>query len=152
MEIPSQTTTVLLIDPNNDDRQHWTERLKSSSLHYKVFEAKDAETGLALCQSERVDCVVIELHLPDMSGFQVLMRLSPIIRGLQTPVVALSHFILPSIAEASKKLGAQSYLIKSQASGDDLDQAIQKSIARVGVMRKEVYEQTKTNLDEKSAA
>ena len=41
-----QNTTVLLIDPNNDDRQHWTERLKSSSPHYKVFEAKDAETGL----------------------------------------------------------------------------------------------------------
>ena len=103
METPSQTTTVLLIDPNKDDRQHWTERLKSSSPHYKVVEAEDAETGLALCQSERVDCVVMELHLPDMSGFQVLMRLNPIIRGLQTPVVALSHFILPSIARGGKK-------------------------------------------------
>ena len=140
METPSQTTTVLLIDPNKDDRQHWTERLKSSSPHYKVVEAKDAETGLALCQSERVDCVVMELHLPDMSGFQVLMRLNPIVRGLQTPVVALSHFILPSIVEAAKKLGAQSYLIKPQASGDDLERAIQKAIARVGVMRQEVYE------------
>ena len=116
METPSQTTTVLLTDPNKNDRQHWTERLKSSSTHYRVFEAKDAETGLALCHSERVDCVVMELHLPDTSGFQVLMRLNPILRGLQAPVVALSHFILPSIAEAAQKLGAQSYLIKSQAS------------------------------------
>ena len=149
METPSQTTTVLLIDPNKDDRQHWTERLKSSSSHYKVVEAKDAETGLALCQSERVDCVVMELHLPDMSGFQVLMRLNPIVRGLQTPVVALSHFILPSIVEAAKKLGAQSYLIKSQASGDDLERAIQKAIARVGVMRQEVY---KLKTKKKSAA
>ena len=149
METPSQTTTVLLIDPNKDDRQHWTERLKSSSSHYKMVEAKDAETGLALCQSERVDCVVMELHLPDMSGFQVLMRLNPIVRGLQTPVVALSHFILPSIVEAAKKLGAQSYLIKSQASGDDLERAIQKAIARVGVMRQEVY---KLKTKKKSAA
>ena len=68
------------------------------------------------------------------------MRLNPIVRGLQTPVVALSHFILPSIVEAAKKLGAQSYLIKPQASGDDLHRAIQKAIARVGVMHKEVYE------------
>jgi DNA-binding NarL/FixJ family response regulator len=149
METPSQITTVLLIDPNNDDRQDWMERLTSSSAHYKVFEARDAETGLALYYSERVDCVVMELHLPDMSGFQVLMRLNPIIRGLQTPVVALSHFILPSIAEAAKKLGAQSYLIKSQASGDDLDRAIQKAIAGVGVMRKEVYVR---NTNKKSAA
>jgi DNA-binding NarL/FixJ family response regulator len=95
----------------------------------------------------------MELHLPDMSGFQVLIRLNPIIRCLQTPIVALSHFILPSIAELAKRLGAQSYLIKSQASGDDLDQAIQKAIARVGLTRKEVYKlKTETHFDEKSAA
>jgi DNA-binding NarL/FixJ family response regulator len=46
--------------------------------------------------------------------------------------VALSHFILPSIAEAARKLGAQSYLIKSQTSGDDLDRAIKNAIATVG--------------------
>ena len=72
METPSQITSVLLIDPNNDDRQYWMGRLASSSAHYKVFEAKDAETGLALCHSEGVDCVVMELHLPDMSEFKFL--------------------------------------------------------------------------------
>ena len=41
--------------------------------------------------------------------------------------------------EAAKKLGAQSYLIKSHASCDDLDRAIQKAIARVEVARKEIY-------------
>ena len=154
METTSKTTTVLLIDPNKDDRQHWTERLKSSSPHYKVFEAKDAETGLALCQSERIDCVITELHLPDMSGFQVLLRLNPIIlRSLQTPVVTLSNFIEPSIAEAAKKLGAQSYLIKSQSSGDDLHRAIQTAITRVKVTRKHVYKlKTETNFDEEAAA
>src|SRR6476620_5549127 len=150
----SKTTTVLLIDPNKDDRQHWTKRLKSSSPHYKVFAAKDAETGLAVCQSERIDCVVMELHLPDMSGFQVLLLLNPIIyRSLQTPVVALSNFTDPSIAEAAKQLGAQSYLIKSQASGDDLHRAIQTAILRVELTRKEAYKlKTETHFAEKSAA
>jgi DNA-binding NarL/FixJ family response regulator len=149
----SKTTTVLLMDPNKDDRQHWRKRLKSSSSHYKVFAAKDAETGLAVCQSERIDCVVMELHLPDMSGFQVLLRLNPIIcRSLQTPVVALSNFTDPSIAEAAKQLGAQSYLIKSQASGD-LHRAIQTAILRVEETRKEVYKlKTETHFAEKSAA
>jgi DNA-binding NarL/FixJ family response regulator len=81
----------------------------------------------------------MELHLPDMSDFQVLMRLNPIVRSLQTPVIALSHFILPSIAEAAKRLGAQSYLIKSQASADELDRAIREAIAMVGTSRKEVH-------------
>ena len=139
MEITSQTTTVLLIDPDREDRRYWTERLKSSSQHYQVLEAEDAETGIAIWKSEQVDCVVLELHLPDMSGFQVLLQLNPIVRHcLQTPVVTLSHFILPSIAEAAKTLGAQSYLIKARASGDDLICAIQKAIAIVRLDREEV--------------
>jgi two-component system sensor histidine kinase UhpB len=133
METPFQTITVLLIDPNKDDRQHWMEQLQRASTHYRMIEAQDAEAGVAIWKMERVDCVVLELHLPDMSGFQVLIRMNPIVnRRLQTPVVALSHFVLPSIAEAAKKLGAQSYLIKSQTSGEDLDRAIKNAITTVG--------------------
>ena len=140
METASQTRTVLLIDPNNADRQYYSERLKISSKGYTVLEASNAERGLAICRAERIDCVVTELHLPDMSGFQVLIRLNPIVHhSLHTPVIALSHFILPSIIEAATKLGAQSYLIKSHASCDDLDLAIQKAIARVEVARKDIY-------------
>ena len=136
---PLQTTTVLLIDANRDDRQYWTERLKSSSKDYTVLEADTAETGLLVCKCEQIDCVVTELHLPDMSGFHVLIRLNPIVhRSVHKPVIALSHFILPSIIEAAKKLGAQSYLIKSQTSGNDLDQAIQNAIAKVGLNHKAV--------------
>lgn len=142
METPSQTTTLLFIDPNHEDRQYWLERLKICSQDYHAFEAKDAETGLAICRSERIDCVVMEIHLPNMSGFQVLLRLNPIVRRLQTPVVVLSNFILPSIAEAAKKLGAQSYLIKSQASPTELDRAIQQAIAKVGPTGKEVNSAT----------
>ena len=42
----SRTTTVLLIDPNGDEREYWKERLNSSILYYKVFEADDGKTGL----------------------------------------------------------------------------------------------------------
>jgi len=71
----------------------------------KVFEAQDAETGLAICQSEQVYCVIMELHLPDISPFQVLMLLNPTTRRcLPIPLVALSHFILSSIIEAAQNL------------------------------------------------
>jgi DNA-binding NarL/FixJ family response regulator len=140
MKNPAQNTTVLLIDASKEDRCHWRECLKSSSNGYTVLEADSAERGLVISKSERIDCVVTELHLPDMSGFQVLIRLNPIVhRSLHTPVVALSHFILPSIIEAAKKLGAQSYLIKSHASGEDLDQAIQRAVAKMRVIRREIY-------------
>lgn len=136
MELASHKTSVLLIDPNNDDRTYWADRLKICTQDYLILEARDAETGLAICQCERVDCVVMELHLPDMSGFQVLIRLNPIVRSLRTPVVALTHFVLPSLADVARRLGAQSYLIKARSSGDDVDRAIQKAIAAVGPSEK----------------
>ena len=132
MDIHSKTTTILLIDPNSNDRKQWVERLTSGFPHYRVFEAEDAGRALTLYKTEHIDCVVMELHLPDLSGFQVLMRLNPIVRSLKTPVVTLSHFILPSIVEVAKRLGAQSYLIKAQTSGDDLHRAIQQAITAVG--------------------
>jgi CheY-like chemotaxis protein len=137
MEIPPHTTTVLLIDPNTEDRQYWTERLRICSKDYTVVEADSAERGLTICKTERVDCVVTELHLPDMSGFLVLLRVNPIVRTLRMPVVVLSHLVLPLVITAAKRLGAQSYLIKSQASGDELDIEIKKAIAKVAPTRKE---------------
>jgi two-component system sensor histidine kinase UhpB len=84
-------TTVLLIDPNKDDRKIWADRLKICSQDYVILEAEDAERGLALSKLKRVDCVVMELHLPDISGFKVLIHLNPNVRSLRTPVVALTH-------------------------------------------------------------
>jgi len=121
METASRTTTVVLIDPNNEERQYYSERLKIPSKGYYILEANNAERGLAICSTERIDCVVTELHLPYMSGFQVLIRLNPIVhRSLHTPVIALSPFILPLIIEAAKTLGAQSYLIKYLCAGAKL--------------------------------
>ena len=48
MGTASETTTILLIDPNNEDRRYYSERLKISSKGYNVLEASDAESGLAM--------------------------------------------------------------------------------------------------------
>jgi response regulator RpfG family c-di-GMP phosphodiesterase len=88
-----------------------------SSRILEAEEAEDAERGLALCQSERVDCVVMELHLPDMSAFQVgmyneLTRPSYTGRLKHLCFGNLACYMLDSsIAEAAKKLGAQAMLI-----------------------------------------
>ena len=132
----SSTTAVLLVDSNNEERQYWGERLKICSRQYRILDAEDGETGLAICNSEPVDCVVLELHLPLMSGFQVLLRLNPIVlRPLQTPVIVLSDLTLPPVVQAAKKLGAQDFLIKTKTSYYDLDKAIQQAIGTVGKSR-----------------
>ena len=110
-------TTVLLIDPNRVDRQYWAQRLNISSPDYIILEADTGAAGLAICQSQHVDCVVEEFNLPDMSGFQVLLKLVTRGRCPEMGVVVLSRKVLqPLVRLALEKNGAQACLTKSRVS------------------------------------
>ena len=124
--------TVLLVDAHKDDRQYWAQRLLISSPDYVVLEAETGAAALAICRSQRVDCVVLELTLPDMSGFQALTQLVPRAYYPAPAVIFLSRTTLQPMADLAMKNGAQAYLIKSHISGDDLDRAIRKALAPVG--------------------
>ena len=126
-------TTVLLIDSFKDDRQYWAERLRVSSPNYVVLEADTGAAGLAICQSQRIDCVILELNLPDMPGFEILVKLVPRALHPEIPVIMLSRIRILPIAELAKNNGAQAFLVKSYASGDQLSIAIHKAIATVAL-------------------
>ena len=74
------TTTVLFIDANDAERTLFVEELTRRSPDYRILETTDGESGLALCRSQRIDCVVLAVELPDGSGFRVLVDLIPIAR------------------------------------------------------------------------
>jgi DNA-binding NarL/FixJ family response regulator len=134
--VPS--ATILFIDGYDHDREYWVRRLNISSPEYLVLEADTGAAGLSVCQSRRIDCVVAELRLPDMSGFQVLVKLVPYARYPEMAVVMLSRLSFPQLAELAIKNGAQTYLVKSRISGDDLDRAIHKALVTVPPTGKEL--------------
>ena len=130
MESVSTAIRVLLID-SPKGREYWAQRLKRSSPDYLILEADTGAAGISICQSQRVDCVVTELALPDMSGFKVLVSLVPRICHSAIPVIILTHNTLSTMAGLAFKNGARDYLVKSRVSGDDLDRAIHHAIAIV---------------------
>jgi CheY-like chemotaxis protein len=85
------TTSVLLIDGNEFDRKHFAGLLKGRSSDYKVIEAVDGQSGLDVCHSRQIDCVVVEISLPDRSGFEVLMTLVPRASKPHIPVIVLTQ-------------------------------------------------------------
>ena len=135
--VPS--ATVLFIDGYDHDREYWARRLNMSSPEFLVLEANTGVAGLSVCQSQRIDCIVTELTLPDMSGFQVLVELVPYARHPEITVIMLSRLNFPQLAELAIKNGAQTYLVKSRISGVELDRAIHKAIATVVPTRKELH-------------
>jgi CheY-like chemotaxis protein len=133
-ELPS--TTVLFIDASKSERTYWAEQLKKCSAHYEILEASDGESGLNICRSQPIDCVVLELSILGESGFKTLLQLVPNARRPQIAVVVLTVQTQPGIWELAKQNGAYTCLAKKFTAGEQLDISIQRA-AFVGQMSKE---------------
>ena len=130
------TIKVLFIDPEDEERQKWVDRLKRCSAEYVVLQAADGQSGLKLVRSESVDCVVAELDLPDRNGLSVLINLVGSVYKPQIAVVVLTTFPLAALRQLVIQNGAQSCMQKDLISVEDLDLAIRRAIAVVGPNKK----------------
>lgn len=131
MTVAIATKTILIIDDNREHRQRWVEALTHHSPDYLVLEASDGRAGLAICREQKVDCVILDMDLPDMSGFEVLFTLNPDRHHPRIAVVVLTRLLSPTIHELTKGNGAQECVVKGHASVDMLDQAIRKAMMSV---------------------
>jgi CheY-like chemotaxis protein len=131
------TTSVLLIDGSRTQRTYWADQLRRCSPDYQIFEAADGLSALELYRSRQIDCVVLELSLPDESGFQTLVDLVPIASRPHVAIIVLSLITNRGVWEIARQNGAYACLAKKFTSGEDLDRAIQRAIAFVGQLPKE---------------
>jgi DNA-binding NarL/FixJ family response regulator len=131
------TTSVLLIDANDTDRIRFAAYLKNCSPDYQIFEAADGEAGMALFRSQRIDCVVLALELPDQSGFKILVDLVPIASRPHVAVIALTDRSTRGLHGIAMQNGAYACFVRQFTSGDDLERAILRAMAFVGQMPKE---------------
>jgi CheY-like chemotaxis protein len=126
----SHRTTVLLIDDDKEDRKYWSDALRNSTFHYSVLEAETGEAGLHLYRHQPIDCVVLDLDMPE-SGFLTLIQLIPDCERPQVPVVIFTKLMQPTLLELVKKYGAYACLVKQHSSTEVLANAIQQAIGSV---------------------
>src|SRR5262245_61246386 len=108
--VQSPSATILLVDDDATNRLAlgWLFREQG----YRVLEAGDGGAALRLAR-EQVDLVLLDVNLPDMTGFEVCRRLraDPATRSLT--VVQISAVYVGS-GDRSQGLegGADAYLVK----------------------------------------
>jgi len=128
---PDHAISILLVDGDDNSRTYFAERLRQRSPDYFIFEAASAKAGLQIYESISIDCVVLELDLPDTSGFELLVELVPIASRPEVAVVVLTRLTSSSLLNIALKNGAQAVSQKSMTSCDSLDKAILKAISTV---------------------
>jgi PleD family two-component response regulator len=139
---PQTHTSILLIDGNASDRRDYAKQLAACSPDYLILEATNCPSGLALYRSRWVDCVVLELNLPDQWSAKLLVELMPIIPRPRVPVVVLSRLEHAAAFTIAKKNGVHDCYIKEFTPGDYLDRVIQRAMALVGRLPKEERHRT----------
>ncbi|MDC8758552.1 response regulator [Janthinobacterium fluminis] len=80
--------TVLLVDEDAAARDAVTAQL--AGLNYRVLCAADGQAALALARSEPPDLIIVDLLLPDISGFELIDALKQLPHTAHTPTLVLS--------------------------------------------------------------
>lgn len=104
--------TILVADDSEEILAQGESLLTAEGYH--VFLAHDGVEALRLIREEHPDVVVLDLHMPHMTGFDVLREIRQDERVKDTLVLAISSVYRDSILAFLHQLGAQGFLDKSQ--------------------------------------
>ena len=109
---------VFIVDDHPVFRAGLKEVIESDQQFCLAGEAADAATALVQIRSSRPDVAVIDIHLPDMNGLDLLRSL----RVLSHPpaVMVLTMHDEESTFNAAMDAGAQGFILKDNAISDVL--------------------------------
>jgi PAS domain S-box-containing protein len=102
---------VLYVEDNLSNLR-LVERIAERRPHVKILPAMQGRVGIDLARQHRPDLILLDRHLPDMGGDEVLRLLREDPRTTSIPVVILSADASPSRVQALLGQGARDYLTK----------------------------------------
>lgn len=117
---------VLVVDDDPDLIALITDGLRMLG-GYDVSIAADGAKGLERFFAVRPDCVVVDVRMPGLNGFQFVRALRGDAETAQTPIVVLSAMAQDRDEAAGLLSGADAYLFKP-ARMADLVQALERAI------------------------
>ena len=108
---PARLCTVLYIEDNLVNLK-LVERIIGLRLEFRVLAAMQGARGLELAREHRPDLILLDLHLPDIHGGEVLRRLKLAPETRDLPVIVLSADATAGQTERFRAAGAYAYLTK----------------------------------------
>lgn len=129
MTAPSdQAVTVLVVD-DNPDLCALVSDILTKLRGYHVVTAEDGVRGLERYFETHPTCVVVDVNMPKLNGYQLIRALRGDPASSDTPLVILSAMVQERDQLAGLLSGADEYLVKP-VSALDLVRTIDEVLAR----------------------
>ena len=111
--------TLLIVEDNEQQRTAITELIGGEG-DVEIVAASSGEEALAMLQERHFDCMVLDLGLPDMNGFEFIDRMKNELNIHDVPIVVYTGRELTRKEETELKRMAEAIIIKDVRSPDRL--------------------------------
>jgi CheY-like chemotaxis protein len=122
----AQSDVILLVNDIPDHKDLYAAALRARGYHVVQAHTGDAALGLAARYSPR--CMVIDVRLPDMTGWELCRRLKADRALRRVPVVVLARDVSRTNARQSRETGCSAWLARPTVA-DDLVRAVEHVLA-----------------------
>lgn len=107
--------TVLIVDDHKKQRAHLRQCLAGDKRLTIVDEVSSGFAGLEAARQKRPDVVLLDVHLPDLSGFRVARMILDELPSIR--IILHSSDTSPTYKDEALKVGAIALLSKTEVSG-----------------------------------
>ena len=122
----TKTNHILLIEDDAVDRKAIIRILRRAQCACDIAEAANGSDGLAYLQRQPFDCVLLDFHLPDATGLEILRRIRQ--EKIDTPVIMLTGQQDAKAVAELMKAGAADYIAKDSLAQNNLEKTMQSVI------------------------
>jgi FixJ family two-component response regulator len=105
--VPAEKPTILVVEDDASMSQALERVLRAGGYEAVVLPSSEAVLAAG---AETADCLVLDVRLPGMSGFDLHRHL--VQRGSAVPVIFITAHDEPALREEAARLGASSFLLK----------------------------------------
>lgn len=103
-------TTILVIEDN--ERNAYLVAFILEKYGYRVLQAREGETGIALARQFKPDLILLDIQLPVMDGYAVAQELMKNRDLCSIPIVAVTSYAMPGDRENILAAGCVGYIEK----------------------------------------
>jgi FixJ family two-component response regulator len=99
---------IAIVDDDASVRKALARLLTASSFDIDTYGS--ARDFLASLRTGKPDCLVVDLHMPELTGFDLQRQLARI--GIHIPTIVITAYNEPGLRERCQSAGAAAFLLK----------------------------------------